>query len=89
MNEHFTYTISRFGVSAETETLLQHAELVREHGALVLRVAGEADRKLTTKDVSVAIAEDPTLSEIRANQITRITAGGAALNLLPLSLIHI
>lgn len=86
MNENFTYRISRFGVSAETEMLMQHAELVHEHGALILRVDGEADRTLKTTNVASAIAEDATLSEIRANQITRITAGGAALNLLPFAL---
>jgi len=86
MNENFTYKISRFGVSAETEMLKQHAELVCEHGALILRVDGEADWTLTTTNVASAIAEDPTLSEIRANQITRITAGGAALELLPFTL---
>jgi biotin operon repressor len=86
MNENFTYKISRFGVSAETEMLIQHAELVREHGALVLRVAGEADRTLTSTDIASAIAEESTLSEVRANQITRITAAGAALNLLPFTL---
>jgi biotin operon repressor len=86
MNENFTYKISRFGVSAETETLMQQAELVREHGALILRVDGEADRTLKTTNVASAIAEEASLSEIRANQITRITASGAALNLLPFTL---
>ena len=86
MNENFTYKISRFGVSAETEVLMQHSELVREHGALILRVDGEADRTLKTTHVASAIAEESTLNEIRANQITRITAGGAALDLLPFTL---
>jgi biotin operon repressor len=86
MDEPFTFTISRFGVSADTEMLMQHAELVRADGALILRVDGEADRTLRTTDVASAIAEESTLSEIRANQITRITAAGAALNLLPLTL---
>jgi hypothetical protein len=86
MNDSFTYSISRFAVCSERETLVEHAELVRERGALILRVAGEPDRTLPTTDVASAVAADPILSEIRANQITRIEAGGIALDLLPFAL---
>lgn len=83
MSEDFLYTVSRFGVGTDDEALIERAELVREYSQLILRIAGQTDRTLTTTDVSVAIAEEPILSEIRANQITRIKAQGAALDLLP------
>lgn len=86
MTEDFVYTVSRFGVSAEDEALVEHAELMHENDQLILRVAGQDDRTLITTDVSVAIAEEPILSEIRANQITRIKAQGSALDLLPFGL---
>jgi hypothetical protein len=83
MGSDFIYTVSRFGVSAETETLLEHAELVREAGTLVVRIDGLPDRKLSTEDIPTAFAEERILSEIPANQITRIKAVGVALDLLP------
>ena len=86
MSEDFVYTVSRYGVSNDDEELVERAELVREHVQLILRIAGQADRTLTTTDVSVAIAEEPVLNEVRANQVTRIKAQGAALDLLPFGL---
>lgn len=86
MSEDFIYTVSRFGVGTDDEALIEHAELVHEHNQLILRVTGQADRALTTTDAAVAIAEDPILCEVRANQITRIHAQSAALDLLPFGL---
>lgn len=70
----FTYVIERFDVSGEEEELIERAELVRNGDALVCLVQGRDARVLEATDVPSAIAGEPVLSEIRANQITRITA---------------
>ena len=83
MNDDFTYTIERFDVSGEQEVLAETVQLVHEPGQLV-RVAGGGERTVDpSSDVPTAIANDPVLSEIRANQVTRITATGAAFDDLP------
>ena len=78
----FTYAIERFDVSGEEEDLLERAELVQTEGAMVFRI-GSDERILDAGDVTTAIKSEPALSEIRANQITRITASGEALDQLP------
>lgn len=77
----FTYVIERFDVSGEEEKLIERAELVRQGDALVC--LGREERTLEATDVPSAIAEEPVLSEIRANQITRITANDAVYEELP------
>ncbi|MFM8856711.1 MAG: hypothetical protein ACKOI2_05815, partial [Actinomycetota bacterium] len=71
---NFTYVIERFDVSGEEEALVERAELVRDGDALVCLVQGREERTLEATDVPSAIAGEPVLSEIRANQITRVTA---------------
>lgn len=83
MAEDFIYKVSRFTVDTDEEVLAEHAELVREKENLVLRVDGGPDRTLGTNEVPAAIAGEPVLSEIRANQVTRINAGGIAFDELP------
>ena len=79
----FTYVIERFDVSGEEEVLIERAALVREGDALVCLVQGSGERSLDVADVPSAIAGDPVLSEVRANQITRITASDAVYDELP------
>lgn len=79
----FTYVIERFDVSGEEEVLIERAELVREGDALVCLMQGSEERILDCADVSSAIAGDPVLREVRANQITRITASDAVYDELP------
>ena len=70
----FIYVIERFDVSGEEEVLIERAELVREGAALVCLAQGREERILEFTDVPSAIRGDPVLSEVLANQITRITA---------------
>jgi hypothetical protein len=79
---NFTYAIERFDVSGEEEVFVERAELVQTEGALVLRI-GSNERILGAGDVTTAITSEPALSEIRANQIARITASGEVLDQLP------
>ena len=79
----FTYVIERFDVSGEEEELIERAELVRDGDALVCLVQGREERTLKDTDAPSAIAGEPVLSEIRANQITRITADDVLYEELP------
>jgi hypothetical protein len=81
----FTYAIERFAVNGEEEVLVERAELLQTEGGLVARIGSE-ERILDAGDATAAIKSEPGLSEIRANQITRITASGEALDQLPLIL---
>ena len=83
MNDACKFVISRFDVRTDDEVLIESAELLEENGEMVCRVQGVPDRPLSTADVASAISAEPILSEIRANQVTRITAAGAALDELP------
>lgn len=85
MSTTFTYVIERYSAAGEDEELLERAELVGDSGGFVCLATSE-ERILDADDVPTAIASTPTLCEIRANQITRITASGAAFDHLPLVL---
>ena len=85
MSTDFSFTIERYGVAGEEEQLLERAELVRSGDGFACRIDGE-DRVLDAEDVPAAIASTPMLCEIRANEVTRITATGAAYDHLPLVL---
>ena len=82
MDADFTYVIERFDVNGDKESLIEHAELIRMNGTLMYSVGGEY-RVLDARDVPSAIAGEPVLNEIRANQITRITAEGPGYDELP------
>lgn len=79
----FAYVVERFDVSGEEEERIERAELVREGDALVCLVQGREERTLKAADAPSAIAGEPVLSEIRANQITRITADDLLYEELP------
>ena len=83
MADEFIYAVSRFNVDTDEEVLAEHAELVRENGNLVLRVDRTPDRALSTNEVREAIIGEPVLSDIHANQVTRIKASGVAFDHLP------
>lgn len=79
----FSYVIERFDVSGEEEELIERAELVRVGDCLVCLVQGREERTLEATEVPSAIAGESVLSEIRANQITRITADDLLYEELP------
>lgn len=79
----FIYVIERFDVSGAEEELIERAELVRDGDALVCLVQGREDHTVEFTDVPSAIAGETALSEIRANQITRITADDLLYEELP------
>ena len=79
----FVYVIERFDVSGEEEELIERAELVRDGDALVCLFQGREDHAVYATDVPSAIAGETVLSEIRANQITRITADDLLYEELP------
>jgi hypothetical protein len=85
VSTHFTYVIERYGAGGEEEQLLHRAELVCAGDGFVCRVDGQ-DRIFEAHDVPAAIASDPMLCEVHANEITRITATGEAYDYLPLVL---
>ena len=80
--QNFTYAIERFDVRGEEEVPVERAELVRAEGALLCRISSN-ERILDAGDITTAIKSEPALSEVRANQISRITASGEALDELP------
>ncbi len=77
------YVLERFDVSGEQESLIERVELLREGNTFVCRTAGGETRVLDSDDVPTAIAGEPALNEIRANQVTRIKAAGPAFDELP------
>lgn len=79
----FTYVIERFDVSGEEEKLIERAELVCEGDVLVCLIQGREERTLEATDMPSALAGEPILSEIRANQVTRITADDLLYEELP------
>jgi hypothetical protein len=81
--DDFFYLVERFDVSGEEESLIERVELVREGSTLVFRNGAAEVRLLNSDDVTAAIAAEPALHEIRANQVTRIRADGSAYDELP------
>lgn len=86
MSNSFEYEIARYSVQGEAELLIESAQLCDRAGALWRRVGVEPEIPCPAGDLSALISADPLLSEVRANQVTRITAKPAALLELPLVL---
>jgi hypothetical protein len=80
------YEISRYDPSADTEVLVERAQLIKKGGELWRRSRDGSGIRCSSVDVAAEIEADPTLSDVRANEVTRITAGKDALRLLPLLL---
>lgn len=66
MNSNFIYTVSRFSVSTEDEVLVEQAELICEHGILILRVDGTPDRHLAAKDLDSRGDHSSAARQLRA-----------------------
>ena len=81
------YKVSRYDASTDIEVLIDRAELLlAPDGALWTRVDGGTLTRCEGNDVAAAIGADPMLSDVRANQVTRISAEPEALHELPLVL---
>lgn len=80
------YDISRYDPSGDTEVLIERAQLIDNGGALWRRSMDGSEIRCNSDDVAAEINADPMLSEVRADEVTRIAAGAVALRLLPLLL---
>ena len=83
MTTETLYQIARYGVRTEIEVLIERAQLFNVNGGLRSRVDDGPEIACSNTDVAAVIGADPLLNEIRANQVTRIKAHGAALDELP------
>lgn len=83
MTNDALYEITRYDVRTENEVLIERAQLFRENGELCRRVNNGPKIVCSDTDVAGMIGADPVLSEIRANQVTRITGDAAVLRELP------
>ncbi len=86
MNNDPVYEIARYDVSTDEEVLIERAQVLASDGELRIRVDDGPENLCAEIDLSAAIGADPVLSEVRANQVTRITATPGALHELPLML---
>lgn len=74
MNNDPVYEIARYDVSTDEEVLIERAQVLASDGELRIRVDDGPENLCAEIDLSAAIGADPVLSEVRANQVTRITA---------------
>lgn len=86
MTVGLVYEISRYDVSGDAEVVVGRAQLLASDGALWRRVDGGTLTRCAGVDVATAIGADPSLNEVRANQVARISAEPEALAELPLVL---
>jgi hypothetical protein len=75
------FEIARYGVAEEVEVLLERAQVLATDESHTWR-CGDSEPTAVTDAVS-AIRVEPALHEVRANQITRITATSDVLDELP------
>jgi len=86
MGAELVYEIARYGVDTDTEVLIERAQVFSRDGTLWRRVDDGPETPCLGTDVAVVIGADPMVSEVRANEVTRITAKPEALRELPLVL---
>jgi hypothetical protein len=86
MGTELVYEIARYSVQTDAELLIERAQVVDRDGVLWRRIADGSEALAPESDVAALIGADPLLSEVRANQVTRIMAEPAALRELPLVL---
>jgi hypothetical protein len=86
MADGVLYVIERLDVRDGKETLSEKVQLVYEGGALSRWGPGDSRERLPTTDVPTAIANEDLLSEVRPDQITRITADESVVAELPFAL---
>ena len=67
------YEIARYGVDTDAEVLIERTQVLSRDGALWRRVDDEPETLCADTDVAAVIGADPVLSEVRADQVTRIT----------------
>lgn len=77
------YEIARYDVRKEKEVLLERAQLLSDSGELRCRLDNMPETACSNSDAVAVIRTDPVLSEVRANQVTRITGKFAVLQELP------
>src|SRR5262245_22268377 len=81
MSDRIVYEIARYGVRGDDEVLLERAQVANAHGACLWRIDDE--KTVVGPDMTSAIRNEPTLNEVRANQITRITTTPELVSELP------
>jgi len=83
MTTNSAYELVRFDVSADEEQPVERIRLEVRDGAIWRSADDQAGIHCKATTVAAAIEADPALNEIRADQVTRITAGPDALATLP------
>lgn len=86
MGTELVYEIARYSAQTDAELLIERAQVVTRDGALWRRVDDGPETRCPDTDVAALIGADPLLSEVRANEVTRISAEPEALRDLPLVL---
>jgi hypothetical protein len=86
MGTELVYKIARYDVHTDEEVLIEGAQVFSRDGTLWRRVNDGPETVCPETDVAAMIGADAVLGEVRANQVTRITAEGEALRDLPLVL---
>lgn len=81
MSSEVVYELARHGVAESTETLLEKHRIVGADGEYVLQ--DDRGNKRGIGDLVATLREDPSLVDVRANQITRIWATSTVLDELP------
>jgi hypothetical protein len=83
MTAESVYKIDRYDVRTDHELLIERARLFSRDGMLWRRVDDGPESSCSDADAVAVIGADPVLSEIRANQVTRIAGEPAVLQALP------
>lgn len=81
MSTVVVFEIARYDVGADKEVLLHRAQVLRTDGSYRFR-RGDG-REPVVADAKSSIRDEPELNEVRANQITRITASSELVDDLP------
>jgi hypothetical protein len=79
------YEIARYDVGEDEEVLLERAQILRTDGSLSWRLDDRPPN--AAADWMSLIRDEPALNEVRANQVTRITAASELVDELPFLLV--
>lgn len=83
MTTKSAYELVRCDVSADQERPVERVRLEMHDGAIWRFVDDQVGIRCNATTMAAAIEADPALNEIRADQVTRITAGADAMATLP------
>ena len=83
MDAEKVYEIARYDVGTDDEGLVEKVQLWREQETLQRSVDDGPKEQLADGDAATAIAAEPLLNEVKANQVTRVTALPEVVNDLP------